>query len=333
MRSETADYKGLWVVTQLDASGLIKKSSLELLSKAKELAKTSGEQVTAIVMGDHASDELAAAISSVGTDQIVCIPEGIRIDYDTDARASLIAEAVEMRRPSIVLFAATEEGRDLAPRVAGKIKTGLTADCTGLDLDDDGNLLQVRPTFGGNILATIMTPYHRPQMATVRPNVMDVKIRAGGKAEISMFSPGKREPQDTKCELIERIRNEISYRDVSEASLIIAGGYGLKTADGFHWVYKLASKLNAAPAATRKAVDEGWAPMSIQVGQTGKSVAPELYIAFGISGALQHSIAIRNARKIIAVNNDPAAPIFSFCDVPILGDAAEVIEKVYEKMR
>jgi electron transfer flavoprotein alpha subunit len=323
---DLAEYAGFWVVTQFDETGKLNKASLELLSKSRELADKKGCKVEALVLREELNEEIVTVIAETGCDGILHYQNRNLDRYDTHAYTVVISNAIQEKKPEVVLFAATEIGRDLAPRIACRIKTGLTADCTGLDIDDKGNLVQIRPTYGGNIMATIVTPYHRPQMATIRPNVMQLIKHASRniiKETISVQFEGGVE------KLCSQIMNEMSFMDVSESGLIITGGYGLRNAANFQWIYKVASKLNAAAGATRKAVDEGWAPAAIQIGQTGKTVAPELYMAFGVSGALQHVIGIKYSKRIIAVNNDPVAPIFNFCNVAILGDAVEILKVLH----
>jgi electron transfer flavoprotein alpha subunit len=217
--------------------------------------------------------------------------------------------------------------------VACRLQNGLTADCTRLEIDENGNLVQIRPTYGGNIMASIIAPYHRPQMASVRPNVMQI-IEAKRNSELRCTQMDIRPDENAdRVALLSRIEKELNFKDVCESEVIVAGGYGLGSKENFKWIHKLSSKLNAAAGATRKVVDEGWAPLEIQIGQTGKTVAPDLYIACGISGALQHSIGIKNAKKVIAINNDPAAPIFSMCDIAVLGDAVSVLKALYERIK
>jgi electron transfer flavoprotein alpha subunit len=326
-KTDISGFKDFWVVTQFDETGKIKKASLELLSKARELAGKKQAGVCALVLCNEVGKDAEKAISDTGCDKLLHLKNENLDDYDTELYTKLISKAILENKPEVVLFAATEIGRDLAPRIASRIKTGLTADCTGLDIDQKGNLLQIRPTYGGNIMATIVTPNHRPQMATVRPNVMRIVSTPNDTMKKERLDLGSLRKTDA-AHLVNRIRNEMAYIDVSEASLVISGGYGLKNAENFQWIYKVASKLNAAVGATRKVVDEGWAPMEIQVGQTGKTVGPDLYIAFGISGALQHAIGMKNSKRIIAVNNDPAASIFNFADVAVLGDAVEILKAV-----
>ena len=324
-------YQGAWVVVEIEA-GAMNGASLELLSKARELADKRNADVTAVVIANSMSDTTIDRIAATGCDKILQIKNSRLASYDTGLYAELAEQAIKQYHPEIVLLPATSRGRDLAPTIASKLSTGLTADCTGLDIDQEGNLLQTRPTYGGNIMASIVTTRHRPQMATVRPKVMQIVNRErkeGFHIEEMEYTV---DYDAGLCKMIEKIEKEFPVSDVSEANVIVAGGYGMQSDENFKWIYRLAAKMNGAAAATRKAVDEGWAPMEIQIGQTGKTAAPDLYLAFGISGALQHFIGIKEAKKIIAVNNDPLAPIFSYCDVAILGDAAEIAEALCKKL-
>ena len=322
--SSLKEYKGIWAVSV--ENGRLKNSSLELLSAAAGLSNKNGDEITLVCFGELSDDE-KKRVSGTGCRNVLLFPsEGDSTDFDY--RTGAITQAVNAKKPGIVLFSATADGRDIAPKVAVRLKTGLTADCTGLDIDENGDLLQIRPTYGGNIMATIRTPDRRPQMATVRPGVFDIQ---GSSAEFDLnIVKFEVKPEESFGRIIRtgRRENNESFADVEEAQIILAGGYGLESRENFQLLYKLADKLGAAVAATRKAVDEGWAPSEIQVGQTGKTVLPTVYIAFGISGALQHMLGMKKARKIIAVNNDPAAPIFSICDKAIFADAAEVIKEM-----
>jgi electron transfer flavoprotein alpha subunit len=327
-KRDVSGYHGFWVVSETENSGRLLKVSLELLSEAKKLAGQKNEKTIAVVLNQEIPVSWETDIASTGCEEILQLDvDGCR--YNAELFTEAIAQAVLDKRPEVILFPATVNGRDLAPRVACRLETGLTADCTGLDLDDKGNLVQIRPTYGGSIMASIVTPHHRPQMASVRPNVFKV---VKGKAPLGGVRVEKLEIQPhirpDRTRWIERLEKELSFMDVSEAKVLVAGGYGMGSQDNFKLIYKLSSYLNAAAGATRKAVDEGWAPAEIQVGQTGKTVAPEVYIACGISGALQHTLGIKHSKKIIAINNDPAAPIFSISDVAILGDVVDVLNEL-----
>jgi electron transfer flavoprotein alpha subunit len=321
-------YTGLWVIMQIDG-GLRKpkKVSYELLSEARKLGDRLDQKVSAVCLCRAAPEGMGSVLEEIGCDELLLVTDDLLEYYDTDVFTGIIAGLISRRRPSIVLFPATEDGRDLAPRVAGRLQVGLTADCTALDIDEEGRLVQIRPTYGGNIMASIITPYHRPQMASVRPNVFKVEAY-NKKIKTEVVRPDfKVDPEAIRVKRAGIRRKEAVYKDVSEAEIVIAGGYGVGK-ENFKLLHELAVMTGAAVGATRKVVDEGWAPFDVQIGQTGKTVAPELYIAFGISGALQHSIGVKNSKKIIAVNNDPAAPIFFMSDVAILGDVRQVLQEL-----
>lgn len=325
-KQKVEEYKGFWVVGLEKEGEPLNKVTLELLSTARKLADQKKEKVTLLIKGTKACEEWRREAQRTGCDKILLIANG-HPGYDAKFYTDAIEYAVRRFKPEAVLFPATVNGRDLAPRVSGRIETGLTADCTGLSLDENGNLLQVRPTYGGSIMASILTPKHRPQMASVRPNVMEIRW-ADEKRELTVEClEGFASISEDKVKLIECIEKNNVFADLAEANIVIAGGYGLKNKENFGKLFRLCDRLNAAAAATRKAVDEGWAPAEIQVGQTGTTIAPDLYIAFGVSGALQHTLGMKNAKKIIAVNHDPAAPIFDICDAAVLGDAGEVLEE------
>ncbi|HIV26227.1 MAG TPA: electron transfer flavoprotein subunit alpha [Candidatus Scatomonas pullistercoris] len=324
-------YQGFWVVGVEREESQLKKVTLELLSEARRLADRKNSTVTLIVFGDFIPSAWKEAAERTGCDKIILLAGG-KNTADMDFRVGAVVQAVRAEKPEVVLFPATADGRDLAPKAACRLQTGLTADCTGLDINEEGNLVQIRPTYGGSIMASILTPEHRPQMATIRPNVMKIKWKEEVKpAETELFQV---KPENSFGRVIIEVIQEMesAFGNLEEAAIVIAGGYGLKNGENFRKMYKLCEKLHASAGATRKAVDEGWAPAEIQIGQTGKTVAPDLYIAFGISGALQHTLGMSRAKRVIAVNNDPGAPIFGICDTAILGDAGEVLSAMLEQI-
>ncbi len=326
-------YHGFWVVGMERDSSVLTKVSLELLSIAKKLALRKKTDVTLVVSAKEISKSWAEGAKQVGCDKILLLKNDVCDFDDPDYKVGALVQAVRTYNPEVVLFPATADGRDLAPKAACRLQTGLTADCTGLDLDEEGNLLQIRPTYGGSIMASIITPDNRPQMASIRPNVMPViAAEQPGNIVQEIFSV-RQEETFGRSRLIKREDRDSTFGNLDEAKIIIAGGYGLGSKENFDKLYELCRLLNATAAATRKAVDEGWAPPEIQVGQTGKTVAPDLYIAFGISGALQHTLGMNRSVKIIAVNNDPAAPIFGISDKAILGDAGAVLEEMCRQVR
>lgn len=328
-QEELDRYRDIWVIMQVDA-GQPKKVSYELVSEARRLADDLGQKVVAVCLCGEEPANMDKHLAQVGCDELLLIEHEALAQYNTDIFTDIVCGLILKENPNIVLFPATENGRDLAPRVSGRIQVGLTADCTGLDLDQEKRLVQIRPTYGGNIMASIISPSCRPQMASIRPNVFSIQPAA----QKSSLAVRKIEVQISGENRVKRVgfkEKEVVYKDVGEANVILAGGYGLGK-DGLQLLNRLAIKIGAAVGVTRKVVDEGWAPFEIQIGQTGKTVAPDVYVAFGISGALQHSISIQQSKKIIAINNDPIAPIFMQSDVSIFGDAKQILENLIQKV-
>lgn len=327
------EYAGVWAVMEINHErGQLQKVSLELLSEAKRLADILGEQVSAVLLCSEIPEDFEQNVAKVGCDTVYIVKNDLLDRYDTELYTSAVCELAKQYKPAGILFPATENGRDLAPRVSCRLQVGLTADCTALDIDEQRNLVQIRPTYGGNIMASIISPDHRPQLASVRPNVLLVNpLKTPADTQFVRVDM-ELDAKSSKAKFVKAVEKEGVFRDVGEAEIVISGGYGIGSAENFRVLQKLAVKMDAAVGATRKAVDEGWAPFDIQVGQTGKTVAPELYIACGISGALQHTIGIKNAKHIIAINADPAAPIFAMSDVAIMGDAVQVLSGLCDKV-
>lgn len=325
-------YKNVWVIMENDSqTQMPKKVSFELLSEGRNLADQLGEELCAVSLCKKISEQSIRDLEYVGCDRLFLTEREELEFYNTDLFSEMITKLICTYKPSIVLFPGTENGRDLAPRISARLKVGLTADCTGLEINEKRELLQIRPTYGGNIIASIITPYHRPQMASVRANVFAVShCERPIKLEITRFGSDLKLGSQRVVPLGSRPK-ATAYKDVEEARIVIVGGYGAGK-KGFQLIRELALKLDVAVGATRKAVDEGWAPFEIQIGQTGKMIAPEVYLCFGVSGALQHTIGIRGAKKVIAVNNDPTAPIFNISDVAILGDCVAVLESLLQQV-
>lgn len=325
------EYSGIWVVGLENNELFLTNVSLELLSKAMKLSKKRKTVVNFVVIADKLPETWVEQFKRVGCSNILMLKSHGMVD-DFDFRVGAYAQAIEKYKPEIVLFPGTADGRDLAPKLSARLKTGLTADCTELDIDKNGDLLQIRPTYGGNIIATIRTPEHRPQMASVRPGVFEID-RSNTVSKISVSEMDiSNEEIFGRIKFINALDNIGSFADLNETEIVLAGGYGMGSKENFHLLYKIADKIGAAVAATRKVVDEGWASPDIQVGQTGKVIAPKLYIAFGISGALQHTLGIKRSKKIIAINNDPAAPIFEICNKAILADAIGVAKRMIKEI-
>lgn len=328
-----AKNKDLWVFIETKEDGTPKKVGLELLNPGKDMATKQGGSLVAIVIG-HNVDSSAEAASRYGADKVIVVDGEEYKDYSTDAYANAITALVEKYGPTSMLIGATNNGRDLGPRLACRLKTGLTADCTALDIDEEtGNVAWTRPAFGGNLMATIMCPEHRPQMGTVRPGVFKTIEPTDGNAEIireDIHVPAS----EIRTQILELIKEmDAESVDLEGAQIIVAGGRGVKGPEGFAPIRALAEVLGGTVGASRAAVDSGWIPHAHQVGQTGKTVGPKLYIACGISGAIQHVAGMSSSDCIIAINKDPDAPIFGVADYGIVGDLFEVLPVLTEEIR
>ncbi len=333
-----APHGEVWVFAEVE-EGRIADVSIELLGKGRELADTLGVRLGAMLLGKGVRP-LAAALHAHGADVVYLADAGALAMYRTMPYARWIIDLVAQKKPEIVLYGATPTGRDLAPRVASALKVGLTADCTDLQIGEYESggrlfaqkLLQVRPAFGGNVIATIVSPEVVPQMATVREGVMHVPAvvegRAGELCEIA-FSPA---PEDALVRVLEHHAQERRV-NLRGAPIIVAGGYGMGSAENFRLLHELAAALNAAVGASRAAVDAGFIHHDHQVGQTGTTVRPKLYIACGISGAVQHRAGMEESQKIIAINRDAEAPIFQIAHYGIVGDVLEVIPRLIKALK
>jgi len=319
--------KDLWVYVET-AFGKPRNVGLELLSgPGRRLSEIQGGQLCAVVINSSV-DETVKLAQAYGADKIYVI-EGPEYEiYTTDAYTDAFAELAKKYAPTSILIGATVDGRDLGPRLACRLRTGLTADCTRLDIDaDSGNVAWTRPAFGGNLMATILCPDHRPQIGTVRPGVFKLKTEP----DYSLKAEIIREdihvaPERIRTRMLEIIREAADEMvDLEGAEIIVSGGRGLGKAENFSYVRELAEALGATVGASRAAVDAGWIPHLHQVGQTGKTVGPKLYIACGISGAVQHLVGIGGTETIVAINKDPEAPIFNVADYSIVGDLFEVL--------
>ena len=332
MKSEFSEYKGVYVFVQ-QVEGIIAPVSFELIGKAKELAKSLNTSVSAVLCGyDVAS--LADELGEYGADTVVLIDDPALESYMTEPYAHAMKSVIDFFKPEIVLYGATTIGRDLAPRVSARVHTGLTADCTKLEIDPEtGRLLMTRPAFGGNLMATIICPDFRPQMATVRPGVMQKAAREEGRRARVLPFGVKFERNDRYIEILDVIKKMNESADISEAKILVAGGRGMGSKENFQMLYDLAEALGGRVAASRAAVDSGWADKELQVGQTGKTVRPKLYIAVGISGAIQHMAGMEESEIIIAINRDETAPIFSIADYGVVGDLNKVVPMLTDKIR
>ena len=328
---EFSEYKGVYVFVQ-QVEGVIAPVSFELIGRAKELAKDLNTTVSAVLCG-HNVAHLADDLGEYGADTVVLIDDPALAEYTTEPYAQAVFGAIDYFKPEIFLYGATTIGRDLAPRVSARVHTGLTADCTGLEIDKEtGRLLMTRPAFGGNLMATIICPDFRPQMATVRPGVMQKAEREEGRrARVLPFNL-KIEHNDCFVEILDVIKKMNEGADISTAKILVSGGRGMGSKENFQMLYDLADALGGRVAASRAAVDAGWADKELQVGQTGKTVRPKLYIAVGISGAIQHMAGMEESELIIAINRDETAPIFNIADYGVVGDLNKVVPMLTQKI-
>ncbi len=324
---ENNEHKGILIYAQLTREEFIHTVFFELVDKAKELAqKLGGVEVNAVIFTrKNLVYTYKEAFENKGLNKVYYFEDDSFKNYNTETYSKLIINLINQIKPEIMLIGATNQGRDLAPRIASALGTGLTADCTGLDINENGKLAATRPTFGGQLMATILCKTF-PQMATVRPKVFKTNQETTFVQTEMIQCPINIDITSTKYKILDfkkTIENEINNLDSAE--IIVAGGKGLKNKEGFDLLQKFADKIGGTLAASRGAVEMGLAPTSIQVGQTGKTVTPKLYIACGISGAIQHTIGMTGSEHIIAINNDENAPIFEIADTGIVGDAFKII--------
>jgi electron transfer flavoprotein alpha subunit len=329
--ADLSAYKGVWVFAE-QHKGDIASVAIELLGEGRKLADKKSAKLAAVFLG-HGIKNKARELIACGADIVYVADDPTLKDFNDDSYARVLATLATQHKPEIILAGATAIGRSFFPKVASSLHTGLTADCTALDIDaDTGHLHQTRPAFGGNIMATIVTPNHRPQMATVRHKVMKPATR--NDARTGDIIDVKVDPSDAlRTRVIKTVEELGETVNICEADIIVAGGRGLGSAKNFQLLEELAKALGGAVAATRGAVDEGWIPYSHQVGQTGKTVCPKLYIACGISGAIQHIAGMQSSDTIVAINKDPDAPIFSVATYGIVGDVHEVLPIMIKKIR
>ncbi|MEF3280466.1 MAG: FAD-binding protein [Elusimicrobiota bacterium] len=337
-KKDLSDWRDVWVFVEFEDNinpkeqGEIKKVSFELVSKARELADKLHQNLCVVVLTDK-NREYEKIFSEYGVNKMYIVENEEFLPYNTSISSLALTALINKYKPAVVLFGATYKGRDLAPHIASKLYVGLTADCTGLDINKDGHLVQSRPAFGVNIMADILSPNSRPQMATVRPNVMKVVKSTSVPVEV-IKEDIKINPGIRKVKLVERHKEEHKgYVKIENADIIVSGGRGLKTKEKFEVLHELAALLDASVGASRAAVDSGFIDKKHQVGQSGTTVRPRLYMAFGISGAVQHLVGMRNSDVIIAVNKDPNAMIFTVSQYAVIGDAQDIIKKLIEKLK
>jgi len=326
------EYRGCWVFVE-QSHGKPARVSLELLGKGKDLAEKLGVDLTAIVLGD-ALGSLPQELIAYGAERVLVAEDSVLRDYRTELYADIIAGAVLDRKPEVLIVGATPIGRDLAPRLSFRLNAGCTADCTGLDIDQENRLfVSTRPAFGGNVVATIICPNHRPQMATVRPGVMPLpekdKARRGEVVPLAI----QIKQEDIKVKILETVEAVSEGVAIEEAERVVCVGMGGADAETFTMIRELAGLLDAEVAATRLAVEAGWLTHDLQVGQTGKTIRPELYVACGISGAVQHTAGMTGSKLIVAINKDSRAEIFNYADYGIVGDLRKVLPAIIEEVK
>ena len=329
---DISHYKNIWVIGE-QKDGKIERITYELMGKAVELAKKKGVETAVVLLGENIKSA-AEEILSYEIDKVyICDDPSLKV-FLPEPYSKVLIHLINNEKPEVILAGSTTQGRALLSRIAVNLHTGLTADCTGLDIDTNtGNLLQTRPAFGGSVMATIITPNHRPQMATVRPRVFKIPEKGKEKkAKIIEVDTGGLD-LSSRTRLLEFVKDITTEVKLEDADIIVSGGRGLRGPENFKLIFELARVLNAGVGASRVAVDEGWIPYSHQVGQTGKTVAPKVYIAAGISGAIQHLAGMQTSDIIIAINKDPDAPIFKVADYGIVADLFEVIPYLTKKFQ
>lgn len=336
-------YKGVFIYAQ-QVDGEISPIAFELLGKAKDLAADLDTDVTAVLLGSKIKG-LADQLTEYGADRVIVVDDPVLEVYRTEPYAQALTAVINEYKPEIMLVGATAIGRDLGPRVSARVGTGLTADCTKLEIGDfplnplpgkeqkHNQLLMTRPAFGGNTIATIACPDNRPQMATVRPGVMQkIDPVKGAKAEVVEFNP---ELKENNCylEILDIVKEVAEVADIQQAKILVSGGRGVGSKENFKILQDLADALGGTVSCSRAVVDNGWMPKDLQVGQTGKTVRPNVYFAIGISGAIQHTAGMEESDIIIAINKDESAPIFDVADYGIVGDLNKIVPLITEAVK
>ena len=337
------EYKGVAIFAQ-QVDNKLSSIAFELIGKAHELAADLGTDVTAVVLGKDIAG-LADKLGEYGADKVVVIDDPALETYRTEPYAQALTAYINEYKPEIMLVGATAIGRDLGPTVSARVATGLTADCTSLEIGDfplqpkegveqkHNQLLMTRPAFGGNTIATIACPDNRPQMATVRPGVMQkLPKEAGRKAEVINFNPEIKE-NNRFVEILNIVKNVTNTVDIMDAKILVSGGRGVGSPENFKLLEDLAEVLGGTVSCSRAVVDSGWKPKDLQVGQTGKTVRPNVYFAIGISGAIQHTAGMEESDIIIAINKDETAPIFDVADYGIVGDLNKIVPALTEALK
>ena len=337
------EYKGVYVFAQ-QVDNEISSIAFELLGIAKDLAKDLSTDVTAVLIGSDVKG-LADQLAEYGADKVIVVDDPELKDYRTEPYAHALSSVINQYKPEIMLVGATAIGRDLGPRVSARVATGLTADCTVLEIGDfplqavpgqeqlHNQLLMTRPAFGGNTIATIACPYNRPQMATVRAGVMQkIAPIKGAKAVVEEFNPGFT-PDNKYVEILDIVKSVAETVDIMDAKILVSGGRGVGSPENFKILEDLAEVLGGTVSCSRAVVDSGWKPKDLQVGQTGKTVRPNVYFAIGISGAIQHVAGMEESDIIVAINKDADAPIFDVADYGVVGDLNKIVPKLTEALK
>ena len=337
------EYKGVYVFAQ-QVDNELSSIAFELIGKGKDLAADLGTEVTAVLIGSDVKG-LADELAAYGADKVIVVDDPELKEYRTEPYTHALASVIDTYKPEIVLVGATAIGRDLGPKVSARVKTGLTADCTVLEIGDfplnplpnqeqkHNQLLMTRPAFGGNTIATIACPNTRPQMATVRPGVMQKREKIeGAKAVIEEFNPGFT-PNNQYVEILKVVKAVNDVADIMDAKILVSGGRGVGSAENFKLLEDLAEVLGGTVSCSRAVVDSGWKPRDLQVGQTGKTVRPNVYFAIGISGAIQHVAGMEESDIIIAINKDETAPIFDVADYGLVGDLNKILPQLTASLK
>ncbi|MFX1495904.1 MAG: FAD-binding protein [Promethearchaeota archaeon] len=328
---DKSQFRGVWVIAE-HFKHEINKVAYQLLGKGRELADLLDVKLTLIILGDRFENEVKE-LGNLGADEAIYVKSLILKDYYSDLYVRILTELIKECKPEIVLIGATPTGRDFAPRVAKRLNAGLTADCTGLDIEKDTrNLLQTRPTFGGNIMATIRTPTSRPQMATVRPGIFEISRDNPKNVNVKIIEKEYKE-KDSVSKIVKIINKQKKQVNLEDADIIVAGGRGVGSKEGFKLIESLAKVLGAELGGSRVTIELNWLEQDRQIGQTGKTVSPKLYIACGISGAIQHLVGMHNSEIIVAINKDPNAPIFNVAHYGIVADLHKIIPVLIEEIK
>jgi electron transfer flavoprotein alpha subunit len=323
--------KGIWVLAE-QRQGELQDVSLELMSEGHRIAEKLGEELCVVLVGSNIGD-LADSLALWGADKVYLVDNPLLSEYCSELYVQAISALISGRRPNIVLCGATWIGRDLASRLAAKLKTGLVSDCVSLNLSEEGLLLQTKPAYDGKVHATVICPTARPQIATISPGTMEIRRpRTAKRAELIKLSPGLDTTQ-RRIKVLGFLNADLSTISVDEAEIIVAGGGGVGSAEGFKILAELAYVLGGSLAVSRVPVDKGWVPFERQIGQTGKTVSPKLYIACGISGSIYHNMGMRGSRLVVSINKDRNAPIFKISDMCVVGDLFEIVPAIVRQLR